>query len=184
MYYKSINILIVSKHPKSDPHHGISLEPNEARPGGQNGVLRDNLQICTTLGPLQHNDTSIPSDTASDQELALVTAEFHTTNLVQTSVDVLDELQLGLDLEDGNGVTARVEDGTSVTVRDVNEGLGELRRSFGEEDLASVPLSLRGRVGGKDREGGGDGGGAVRSRWDSLLGQSVRDLVQSVDDIS
>ena len=104
--------------------------------------------------------------------------------MVQTSVDVLDELQLGLDLEDGNGVTARVEDRASVTVGDVNEGLGELRRSFGEENLAGVPFSLRGRVGRKDREGSGDGGGTVRSRWDSLLGKSVRDLVQSVDDIS
>ena len=168
----------------SDANSGMFLEPNEARPGRQNGILRDNLQIRTTLGPLQHNNTSIASDTASDQELALVTAKFHTTNLVQTSVDVLDELQLGLDLEDGNGVTARVEDGASVTVGDVNEGLGELRRSFGEENLAGVPFSLRGRVGRKDREGSGDGGGTVRSRWNSLLGQSVRDLVQSVNDIS
>ena len=184
MYYKSIYILIVSRHPKSDPYLGTSLEPNEARPGGQNGILRDNFQIRTTLGPLQHNDTSIARDTTSDQELALVAAEFHTTNLVQTSVDVLDELQLGLNLEDSDGVTARVEDGTGVTVGDVNEGLGELRRSFGEEDLAGVPFSLRGRVGRKDREGSGDGGGTVRSRWNSLLGQSVRDLVQSVNDIS
>ena len=97
---------------------------------------------------------------------------------------MLDELQLRLNLEDSNGVSTGVEDGTSVTVRDINEGLGELRRSFGEEDLAGVPLSLRGRVGRKDREGGGDGGSTVRSRWDSLLGQSVRDLVQSVNDIS
>lgn len=165
-------------------HYVKLIQPDKARSGRNLGVLCNDLQIRTAARPLEHDDASITRNTARNQELVLGATNHHAANLVQSSVDLLDELELRLDREDGDGVSTRVKHWSRVAVRDVDEWLREMGAGFCQQDFTAVPVSLRRRVGWEDAETGLYGRRPVRRRGDLLLGEGAGQLVESVKGVT
>ena len=103
-----------------------SVQPHEARPRRDVGVSRQKRQVLPALRPLEHDRPRAPRDAARDEELLLGAAELHAADLVEACEDVSEQLELGFDAEDRDGVTTRVLH-PSVAVGDVDERLGEAR---------------------------------------------------------
>lgn len=102
-----------------------SWEPDKPRPLRDLRVLRDFLQVRTSLRPLEYDRARIARHTRGDQELVLWPTELHAADLVDARVDLLHESQLGLDRKDGDSVAAGV-DVACVSVGDVDERLREV----------------------------------------------------------
>lgn len=115
------------------------VQPYKARPLGDLGVLRYLLQIRAIAHPLEYNRSRTTRHTSRNKKLVVRAAELHATNLIQAGVDLVDEFQLWLDLEDGDGVATGI-DIASVAVGGKDEGLGKFGRCLGEEDLSRVPV--------------------------------------------
>lgn len=133
------------------------IQPNKTRPRREVRVVRNDLQVCASLRPLQHDHPSVTRNPRRDQVLDLRSTNHHASDLVQSRVHMLHERQLRLYSEDRNGVSAGVEDWTCVAIGHVDVRVGERQRGFREEDLCRVPVCLRRWIGRQDAETGDDG---------------------------
>lgn len=140
-----------------------SLQPNKRSQVRDLGVPRHLHQIGTTLSAFKHHNTTVLSHTTRNQVPVIRATELHTTDVDQPGEYVFDQLQgaVGVEGEDGDGVSASVQGRADVTVRGVEVRLCEVRvrRYSGEQKLRGSKLGGRERlVLRKDRRGREDGG--------------------------
>lgn len=144
----------------------------------------DFLQIPTSVHSLVHYNTT-GVDPGRDDILIVRPTDSHAANLLETGVDVLDELQ-GFGREDRDGVAAGVEQlgvRADVAVGRVEVLLRERFRCGGEDELGGGVGASFGDVGRKD-------GGACYNRGlvavdgrNGLRGEGVVELVYSENGI-
>lgn len=108
------------KHIRVSKFDKVSIEPRESRPRINNVIPSQQLQISTSIYPLIHRH-STPAISTRNQIFIIRSSDLHPSNLIQTCIHVLHELQHTLfsGLEYGYRVPARVEV-ACIAVRDVD----------------------------------------------------------------
>ncbi|KAF9516204.1 hypothetical protein BS47DRAFT_1341159 [Hydnum rufescens UP504] len=87
--------------------HEHGLYSSFEQSGQRSEPAHEELQIRTPIDALEHGD-SVPCKAFRGDVLAVLASEIRAAELLQACVDMSEEMQLGFDCKDGDGVPERV----------------------------------------------------------------------------
>lgn len=148
-------------------------------------IARELLQVRAAVHALKDLDAAT-AEAACDYVLALLAEERNAAWLVHAEEELLHELELGRDGEDGERVAARVDLGADIAVRRVEVLLRERCGDGRQDELACAPDGAGGLLVRQDAEVGNecrldDAAGRRCERRQRVLRQAVVELVQYVE---